>query len=278
MKHSIVYSSPNGSTRHVARIIAERTLNLDESPELFDLGQRDVRQRLEKRLLTLPSPGCLWIGSPVYVDHMVPQVARFLQSLPEAQRGYAVPFVTWGGVNSGVALHEMGQLLALKGYALLGAAKVLAVHSSMWRSNQPLGAGHPDAADDSAVRGLVDAVLDKLTTGAMKPLPLADLDYQPEAIKEQARHKSIAVAKANYPQLAAAEDRCTQCGECAEKCPAQAIALNPYPEFGEECFMCLRCVRECPESAIPMDMAAAEVRLRAMALATNESPSIRIFT
>ncbi|MCU0587459.1 MAG: EFR1 family ferrodoxin [Syntrophobacteraceae bacterium] len=278
MKHSIVYCSPNGATRHVAEVIADRIESLGGSAELLDLGQGSVRRGLDNRLPSESLSACLWVGSPVYVDHMVPPVERFLESLPAGGKGCAVPFVTWGGVNSGVALHEMGRALTARGYALLGAAKVLAVHSSMWRAGEALGAGHPDALDDSAVRSLVDVVMARIAAGGVELLPLSALNYQPEAIREQASRKSIAMAKAFYPALSVMEDRCTQCGECADKCPAGAITLNPHPAFGESCFLCFRCVRECPEEAIPMDMSAAEERIRAMALATNEPYPTRIFT
>lgn len=55
---------------------------------------------------------------------MVPPVEHFISSLPDQSENFAVPFVTWGAVNSGVALHEMGVMLINKGFAILGAAKV----------------------------------------------------------------------------------------------------------------------------------------------------------
>jgi ferredoxin len=277
MNHLIVYCSPNGSTRHVAGVIAARLVELNSPADSFDLGQPSERQELQRACARMPSPSCLWIGSPVYVDHMVPPVEHVLQRLPWGGGSYAVPFVTWGGVNSGVALAEMGALLVQQGYALLGAAKVLAVHSSLWRSEQPLGAGHPDAQDDAAVQHLVDAVQEKLCASAVQRLPLEALDYQPEAIKIEAGKRSIALAKQAYGPLAAAAESCSQCAECVEKCPVQAISLDPYPKFGEACFMCLKCVRECPQDAIPLDMAASEQRIRGLAVAIKETPPTRIF-
>ena len=277
MNHLIVYCSPNGSTRHVAEVIAERLSGHGDSVEAFDLGIQDERERLEARLRDMPSPMCLWVGSPVYVDHTVPPVELFLRRLPGGSGCYAVPFITWGGVSSGVALAEMGQILLQRGHVLLGAAKVLAVHSSMWQSSRPLGAGHPGLEDDAAIRKLVDSVHGKLSADVVVPLPLEALDYQPHAVKEEAAGKSIAIAKQAYPELAVDVEKCVQCGECAARCPTAAIRLDPYPQFGEECFICLKCVRECPQGAIPLDMSAAEERIRGMALAHNETSPTEIF-
>jgi len=171
----------------------------------------------------------------------------------------------------------MGALLTAKGLTLLGGAKVLAVHSVMWRTHQPVGAGHPDLNDDALVRELVDAIHAKLSSRILKPLALAALDYQAPEIREAAAKKSIATAKAHFPALAVSLDQCNQCGLCAEICPVRAIALDPYPQFGEACFLCLKCVRECPQEAIPMDLSAAEERIRTMAAKIGEKPPTRIF-
>lgn len=46
---------------------------------------------------------------------------------------------------------------------------------------------------------------------------------------------------------------CTQCGDCAEVCPTEAIKLNErgayYVDFAE-CNLCEACVPECPESVM----------------------------
>lgn len=54
---------------------------------------------------------------------------------------FDVPFVTWGGACSGISLYEMGKELLNKRFTVLGAAKILAVHSLMWQLENPLGKG-----------------------------------------------------------------------------------------------------------------------------------------
>lgn len=277
MNHLIVYCSPNGSTRHVARVMAKHLMKLGLSVTEFDLGREDDRQRIAAAIQEIAQPFCLWVGSPVYVDHMVPPVEYFLSSLPGMRQAFAVPFITWGAVNSGVALYEMGQKLEEKGFTVLGAAKVAAVHSSMWKSDQPLGAGRPDSDDDEMVQELVRLIQEKIATPEAKALPLESLNYQPLKIQQEAREKSIAKAKEIYPELAADDDKCSQCGECAQLCPAGAITMNPYPQFGEDCFLCLKCMRECPEDAIPFDTSAMEQRIRSMAAVVRETPLSQIF-
>ncbi|MBW2555165.1 MAG: 4Fe-4S ferredoxin, partial [Deltaproteobacteria bacterium] len=137
----VVYSSPAGTTRHVAQVIMKTLDPLGYKPRVSDLGIRDDLKKLNSLIKDLVNGGCLWIGSPVYAGHAVPPITYFILQLPVSKGGYAVPFVTWGGVSSGVALHEMGKVLGEKGYIVLGAAKVLAVHSMMWQFKNPLGEG-----------------------------------------------------------------------------------------------------------------------------------------
>ena len=183
-KAFIVYSSPAGTTRHVARVIENTLKDRGYKCGVTDLGNKDDCLNLNSKVKDLATDHCLWVGTPVYTGHAVPQVTRFISGLPESTGSCAVPFVTWGGVSSGLALYEMGRGLSEKGYTVLGAAKVLAVHSLMWQFKSPLGEGHPDAEDDSMIKGMVKEIDSKLGSDVVKALSTETLNYQPEKIQE----------------------------------------------------------------------------------------------
>jgi len=47
------------------------------------------------------------------------------------------------------------------------------------------------------------------------------------------------------------EEKCIQCGECEEVCPAKAIYLNPYPVIDtEKCICCFCCTEICMSGAM----------------------------
>jgi len=48
------------------------------------------------------------------------------------------------------------------------------------------------------------------------------------------------------------EERCIQCGECAEDCPAGVIAMDDYPTITNEegCYRCQHCLAVCPTGAV----------------------------
>ena len=275
-QHIIVFFSPAGTTRrvalHIEHCLAERGI----TARLVDLGL-PAGGPVQAGGLGLDGPCCLWIGSPVYCDHALPLVAEWIEGLKPSARGWAVPFVTWGGVTSGLALPELADLLQARGFQTVGAAKVLAEHSSLWAAAEPFGAGRPDAADLAQVGDLVAGVVANLAQAAPVPLDLRLLDYLSPSLRTEAASKSLAKAKSMMPAPRAIETRCTQCGECAAACPVGAITLDPYPVMAEHCVRCQQCVRTCPEGAFPHDPVAMTTRLAAMAAASDEDKVTRVF-
>ena len=276
-KAFVAYSSPAGTTRHVAQVIESTLKDLGYKYGVTDLGKRDDRLNLNSKMKDLVTDYCLWIGTPVYAGHALPPVMSFISELPEGKGSYAVPFVTWGGVTCGIALYEMGKLLNEKGYTVLGAAKILAVHSMMWQFKCPLGEGHPDAEEDSMIKGLVGEIDAKLLSDSIKPLSIEDLNYQPKEVQESMQHMSIEAAKQMLPRKKLDAKACNQCGDCEEICPAQAIRCNPYPHFGHECFLCYNCVRLCKVEAIKSDLSQMEGSLRGMSEKYAERPLSQVF-
>jgi len=220
---------------------------------------------------------CLFVGSPVYVDRAVPPIVQFLTQLPLGQSCYGVPFVTWGGVSSGVALLEMAQLLEERGYALLGAAKILAVHSLMWHCEHPLGEGRPDSEDETLIQKLVSELTSKLQ-GSHPPLvSLQDLHYQPPDLELKSWSTSLDIAKKATLLMKLDTQLCNQCGVCQEKCPVQAIELVPHIRIGDACIRCYNCARLCPEEAIEVDLLGLEERIRKRSHEFSERPLSQIF-
>lgn len=273
----IVYCSPGGTTRRVARAMGDQFRELGIASQEVDLGARPDMEAVLAAIERTSQDLCLVTGSPVYAAHAVPPVTEFVARLPEGSGIPAVPFVTWGGACSGTALLEMGQALAAKGLVPVGAAKVLAVHSMMWRSADPIGAGHPDVEDERLVRDLVVKVHDKLRRGERCAIPLEALCPYPDAARAEMAKTTLARAAAHMPSREVVADRCTECGLCAEGCPTGALALDPLPVFGKSCIYCYRCVRECPEDALQADLSVVEERIRERARQFDEQPLSQVF-
>lgn len=272
----LVYISPNGSTGQVADELAGQLEKGGARVERLDLADPAGRDTFVEKLNNDPQ-ACLLIGSPVYRDMAVPPVMAFINALAPTETGWAVPFVTWGLVTSGVALWQMGGALAEKGFRLAGAARVGALHSMMWTADDPAGKGRPDEADRQLVRDLADRLISAAAAGTFKTMALETLDYQPKEKAEEFK------AKLDKPWMVIPktidEAACIQCDVCVEGCPAGALSLDPYPVFGKACFDCFTCVRICPEAAIipaaPAEKIAEKVREKVAA--STEQPQTEIY-
>lgn len=59
------------------------------------------------------------------------------------------------------------------------------------------------------------------------------------------------VGASNRPVPVVDTSKCVKCGICAERCPARAIRLVPYPQFNRRtCVLCYCCHEMCPQQAI----------------------------
>ena len=273
----VVYCSPAGTTRRVARQIEQSLAGQPVELNLLDLEVSGGRDALVELIGAAGKEDCLFVGSPVYRDVAVPPVMAFLEALPEVSGTAAVPFVTWGAVTSGIALWQMARTLREKGFVLAGAAAVVAEHCMMWRSETASGAGRPDEEDLQIVDGLVRKTCEALRTGKLSPIALAALDYQRKdhanEMKEKLEQPWMIVPKT------VDEEKCTECGICEERCPVGAVTLSPVPVFDENCFDCFNCVRLCPEEAIetPLSAEGIEEHIAQLKKRYREAPETRRF-
>jgi len=273
----IVFSSPAGSTRHVAAVIEKELRRLQADVESLDLKQQEQWPAFQDMITAAGKKACLFIGSPVYRGLAVPPVMAFIDALGQNRHHYAVPFATWGGASSGSALWQMGNALKKKGFELAGAAKSMGLHSMMFDEPDPLGRGRPNSRDDDIIEQLAVKVYQGLSDDRLAPLPLEALDYQPEAIA--ARNKAAMNQPWKSTPKTVQEKKCTQCNVCKEECPVGAIDLTPYPQFADSCIDCFNCLRLCPEKAVSIegDLAERIEQIRARAKTRNERPQTQAF-
>lgn len=260
MNFVVVYISPAGTTGHAARIIREELELIGAQCSLVNLGDR-ANSFADGSFLANPKDSCLFIGSPVYAGHAVPVVMDFIAGLPKGINCCSVPFVTWGAVTSGVALYEMARALEGKGYPIHAAIKIVAEHSLLWQSENPLGKGRPDAADDEKMRTLVKQVVAALAADQSRCLPASALNYQSEALQKIFAGLSIGAVRKVLPQITVQPELCTRCGVCVAACQVGAVELADEPVFNERCIVCYNCLRACPEQALQADFSRMQAGL-----------------
>ena len=277
-KSFIFYCSPAGTTRHAAGVLEKTLKSCNRQVTVCEVGKNEKQlTRVLRSLAETEEKVSVFIGSPVYSSHALPLIMDLIDRLPAVSQGYAVPFATWGGATSGLALEEMGAVLVARGYGVIAGAKVLAVHSLMWQLEIPVGYGHPDAEDDRLFEELVAAVEKNLSLSEPLLLLSTVLEYQPRTMAEEMRKLNLGIARGILPQREINQDLCTQCGECAIQCPVDALTLTPWPVFAENCILCFNCMRLCPENAIVADLTAIYDRVRERAQTSREGDPSQIY-
>lgn len=232
---SILYFSPTGGTRRVARMLLS-ALRSSRIP-LEEINLTPFEARRKRR--TFGAGDLVFICVPSYYG----RVALPMQNLDalSGEGALAVPVAVYGNREYDDTLRELSGILSGRGFVTTAAAAFIAQHSQC----PELGEGRPDANDRARIEAFARDVLAKLAS-------VAGDDLDGLAIKllgdENAPLRPYLPTPA-APVLAHPE-RCRHCGECAAHCPQDIIdPLSFAVTEPEECILCRACMASCPEGA-----------------------------
>jgi ferredoxin/flavodoxin len=293
MKVTILVFSPSGNTANIAALLQQRLeegdaivqlVNVTGNPNLFNAQQHTQFLRDE-----VAEHDVLCVGAPVYTHHLQYHMHDLLKALPEPGNGwgnYAFLFVTYGGINSGIALEEAGDLLTQSGRTVLGGMKVAAAHHSIIRAfvEHPINL---DLPEDNITR-----VLDVATEKILAVKEENSCRNQAECLKYQPRevaHKANTVFiekewhATRYPKVMFDSNACTQCGKCVAVCPVHHLANDSAGTITQKetspCIHCLNCVASCPAKAISLrgDLERSRAFITNMLKNGTETPGSAIY-
>jgi len=295
---SIIVFSPTGNTLKVGRMLKESLLREKADVQLLDVTRRrdllaEVGSREHLREEVEPHD-VLCIGGPVYAHHMQNRVLRLVKALGPPRRGwgdYAVPFVTYGTVSSGVALSETARALHRGGRVPVLAMKIDAHHCYSDVLGANINPGMPGQEAWPLVRELARRIVKLPTDG--RPTNLAssgDLEYLPwhDRMKSRTLLRERLFQALIYPRVELRPDDCTGCGLCEEACPVGRLAVRDgkvtIRADGPSCVHCGVCVTTCPQKAIvfPGDLSKWARLLRRAAngkgfIASREDPKSAVY-
>ena len=298
MKVSIVVFSPSGNTLKVGRMLEEHLSMSGADVQLLDVTGDETlfRERESSRFLAenVRPHDVLCIGGPVYAHHMHYSVLGLIKALPWPGNGwgrFAVPFVTYGTVSSGIALEDAAKVLRKTGRTPVFAMKIDAYHSygrifpTEVSVGMPGDEAIPFVEDLSArIAGLRDQQRAECedVTRELRYLSFADRAKAKVLIREGLFQRHI------YPSLRFDVEKCVKCGKCADVCPVLRLEMTetgPYiPKGAPQCIHCGSCIVACPSNAITFkaNMKRWEKIFRKALsghspLASNESPKSAVY-
>lgn len=240
--------SPTGGTQKVADALTEQLGTTVRHIDLSDAGVDFSSVQLEKddiAVIAVPSFG-----------GRVPALASGRLSAVHGNQARCVLVCVYGNRAYEDTLTELNDVAVSCGFQTVAAVAAIAEHSIAHQ----YAAGRPDDQDQKTLHDFAEKIAKKL--------------------EDTSRNVSAFEIPGNHPYKKAgggglipkADSNCTNCGLCAEHCPAQAISKeNPRNTDSSKCISCMRCVAQCPQSARKV----SSVMVSAVALALKKSCSAR---
>lgn len=234
----LIYFSPTGTTRKTVRAVAEGT-------GVSILRETDLTQKENRAQSPEISADLLILGVPVYAGGVPPFLLPCLRGL----RGGGQPTVlvaVYGGIDCGIALNQLSEILTGCGYMPAAAGTFIGEHSFS-TSAVPVAQGRPDARDLAAAKEFGKKSVHKIlaaknASGFSLRIPEGKVPLPGRLFP-----KSAAKLFARAPQFRA--KFCPRCGACARICPMDAIDPKTLQVDKKACIRCFACVRVCPKGA-----------------------------
>jgi ferredoxin/multimeric flavodoxin WrbA len=278
-KVAIVFFSPQENTRMVAEwfrdIFQEKGIDA-RTRDITGLNRNGIS---EAEIGFLERMDLLLVGSPVYSWHIASPVGWFVSRLPRVHNKLAVPFVTYGGVNSGAALAELARSLNKHGYLIAGAGKFLGKHSLMFGGKRPLGRNHPGAGEKELAKKLVNRIISESLeeNGFADSISWQTLNNKRALVRMLSGKVNMKSLGPMMPKISVHPEKCTKCRVCLKACPVKVISIDPKPRILPGCIYCFNCVRLCPEEVFKASMAGLGIGIRGLAVMNWERPQSQIW-
>ena len=261
----IIVFSPAGSTMKIAGALEERLIAANNQVQILNVTANKAMFRDGKFKETLQEKveahDLLCIGSPVYEKHIEWYVKKIFKNLPKPDAKWgrlAIPFVTYGGVSSGVALSEAVKMLKKSGRTPVAAMKIEASHIVSKKLTARVNEGMPG----EEALPFVDELVKRISEAEKAKAP--DKDFSKELNYQSFKEKTLCkimkesmLHKYKYPAFTVDNDKCAKCFKCVEACPVQRIGVeNGFPKMAGKdkmCIHCFSCTGVCPNEAISFE-------------------------
>lgn len=221
--YEIIFS-PTGGTKAVADALAS---GLGGGASIIDLCAPDF----DPSTADIPSDAICIIAAPAYGGR-VPALAVTRLAQLKGNGAKAVLAAVYGNREFEDTLLELKNTAAAAGFVPFAGVGAIAEHSIA----RQFAAGRPDADDVAELKNFAANLLSRATENPSGELVIPG-NFPYKEFKGSSAKPS-------------ASDSCTQCGLCAEQCPACAIpADHPEQTDPAKCISCMRCISVCPANA-----------------------------
>ncbi|WP_319580587.1 4Fe-4S binding protein [uncultured Methanospirillum sp.] len=232
-----VYFSPTGTTKTVLSAIV-RGIN-PESTDIIDITTPKGREQS----IETSADDLLIIGVPVYMGRVPALIIDWLNSI-RAHQTPMVCVVVYGNRVYEDALLELKYIGTTCGAIPIAGCAYIGEHSFS-SDETPTAAGRPDTNDLHHAEEFGRKVREKLQS-VSSVAEISEVEV-PGEFPYRSDSKLWVV------DFIAVNEDCSDCGHCAEICPAGAIdSQNSSKIDQEKCITCCACIKSCPMHARSM--------------------------
>ena len=238
-----VYFSPTGSTRKIVETVAAGTgLRLLPALDMTTPSQRQTWSGKNEGDL-------LVVGVPVYLGTFPSFVLEPIKQL-NGNGYWAVPIAVCGNVRMGNCLAELCALLQRQGFKIPAAGNFIAQHSFAC-DEFPVGRGRPDQKDLKAAADFGADVAKRMKGNVHDITSLfgGNMYVRMYVSGRVDAPGFTSLGEGLRPVIRVSdhdEERCQQCGKCAEACPTGSISPRTFHIVDETCIRCFACTTVCP--------------------------------
>jgi ferredoxin/flavodoxin len=244
----IFYFSGTGNTKYVSEYLSDALNKKGMANQTVDIACLS-----DNEISTLvKNSESLFLAYPIYGSDMPENMKRFIEIMPQAQ-GKKLGVVCTQMAFSGDGASIEFKKLKNKGYKQMWGFQVN-MPNNLCIQGSPL-----KQCDDYAIiekkylkkaRAKLDAYADLIIADKRKVTDNSFLNHF-IALSQRPLYRKY-VLKNEISKLGIDEDKCNQCGLCADLCPNGVIEKGEKVAFGDrtKCTLCIRCMNFCPSQAV----------------------------
>ncbi len=262
MKVTIIVFSTSGHTLKVSQVFKRELESRGIGVQLIDVTkdsnylqsshtQEYLAEEIEEHDVIL-------IGGPVYAGHVEKNLLRLIEQLPEAggRYGYlAVPFVTYGGVHSSIALEEMGRYLKRKNRKSILGVKIAAEHTLTKTLSNVINKNMPGPYEEKIITDAVERIV-QITRKELGEIKDVSKSFAYSRLPERLLFHTLSQEffHKKFKEVSIDNHKCIQCKKCILACPVNMFdysdGIVKMVRDKKDCILCAECYHVCPVNAI----------------------------
>jgi len=290
MKVLVITFSPTGNTESLGRKIKSSLIKRGEKVQHIELsnlsGYFETTEKLKLLQDVVEPHEMLILGSPVYANHFQYHMKDLVSILPPPDEKWGkktAVYVTYGGIDSGIALEEAGRLIKRSGRRNVLGAKVTMSH----RMTRVFLDNEFDCSKVEEIERIVELFIDRVQIHSIRDTGDNRKEYAYKSRWDFLKANTIFQEKKwhekRYPTIYIDRTSCISCSKCVNACPVGH--LGQTEERGIQlskaikCIHCFNCVASCDKNAVNLDgdLEKAKIFMEKLMAKEKEVPSSSVY-